>query len=221
MKDGNDYLLLSQLTQAGYCLRRAALIMNERLWSESVDTAKGHMEHERVHTRRVERRGTDIKLFEYDVFSDRLQIKGKCDCIEASASDEGCLIPAVDFPVKLYPVEFKHGKVRSEEEYEIQLCAQAMCLEEMFHTKIPEGAVFYTSSHRRQAVELTETLREKVCLTIEALRKIRDDLSVPPAVYSSKCKKCSMRGLCMPKTKKSAKEYCKRLASQAMEAEEL
>ena len=123
MKDDSDYLLLSQLTHAGYCLRRVALVMNEQVWEESSDTAKGRMEHDRVHDRRIERRGEQIKLFEYEVYSDTLQLRGKCDCIEGSADVQGCQIPSVDFPVKLYPVEFKHGKVRAEEEYEIQLCA--------------------------------------------------------------------------------------------------
>ena len=73
MKDDSDYLLLSQLTHAGYCLRRVALVMNEQVWAESSDTAKGRMEHDRVHDRRIERRGEQIKLFEYEVL---------CCCVE-------------------------------------------------------------------------------------------------------------------------------------------
>ena len=215
MKDDSEYLLLSQLTHAGYCLRRVALVMNEQVWAESSDTAKGRMEHDRVHDRRIERRGEQIKLFEYEVYSDTLQLRGKCDCIEGSADVQGCQIPSVDFPVKLYPVEFKHGKVRAEEEYEIQLCAQAMCLEEMFHTTIPEGAIFYTSSHRRLSVELTEALRQKVCKTAEILRSIRDGYLIPKAEYSAKCKKCSLSDICMPKVQSSAKHYCEQMRREA------
>lgn len=218
MNGEKDYLLLSQLAQAGYCLRRAALIMNEQLWEESADTAKGRIEHDRVHTQRVERRGNEAKLYEYTVFSDTLGITGKCDCIEASADEAGCRIPSVDFPVRLYPVEYKHGKVRAEEEYELQLCAQAMCLEEMYDTSIPEGALFYTSSHRRYPVPLTEELRGKVRRMIASLQDIRERMITPAAEYGARCKRCSLRELCMPKVQASAEKYCKELESEAKEA---
>jgi CRISPR-associated exonuclease Cas4 len=220
-KEKEDYLLLSQLTQAGYCLRRVGLVMNEQLWEESSDTAKGHQEHERTHTQRVERRGNSLTLYEYDVWSDELGVLGKCDCIEAKGEEGGCWIPGCEFPVRLYPVEYKHGKVRSEEEYNVQLCAQAMCLEEMYHTEIPEGALFYVSSHRRYPVKLDEPLREKVRETVRILRQLRDSFQVPKAEYSAKCMKCSLKQLCMPKLNQSAAQYCKRLEQEAQEVEKL
>jgi CRISPR-associated exonuclease Cas4 len=79
------------------------------------------------------------------------------------------MVPTIDFPVALYPVEFKHGNVRTEKEYEIQLCAQAMCLEEMSHTHIPEDSLFYISSHRRCPVSLDDELRDKVSQTVAAI----------------------------------------------------
>lgn len=221
MERDEDYLLLSQLTQAGYCPRRAALIMCDQIWQESVDTAKGRAEHQRVHTQRVERRGTDLKLFEFDVVSHKLWLKGKCDCVEAAADPNGCLIPAAEFPVRLYPVEFKHGKVRAEREYEIQLCAQAMCLEEMYHTEIPEGAIFYISSHRRYPVQLDQTLRNLVQETAGALRELQNGWNLPAPEYGAKCVKCSLRERCMPQLQRSAKDYCSRLARAAEEVEPL
>lgn len=215
-----SYLLLSQLAHAGYCLRRAGLLMNEQVWIESADTAKGRMEHKRVHAQRIERRGDQIKLYEYDVFSDTLELRGKCDCIEVLEDKTGCRIPSVEFPVRLYPIEYKHGKIRSEEEYEIQLCAQAMCLEEMFRTNIPEGALFYISSHRRYPVSFTEELRQKVRDTVTLLRKMQDEHSIPRAEYSSKCKKCSLYDICMPKIQYSARTYCDRIRQQAQEVEQ-
>ena len=110
--DEEEYLPLSWLSQATYCLRRAALLLNERLWMENADTAKGRDEHRRAHERRIERRGDQLKLFEYDVYSAQLRIWGKCDCVEAQRCEPGCRIPAADFPVCLYPVEYKHGSVR-------------------------------------------------------------------------------------------------------------
>ena len=96
--DEEEYLPLSWLSQATYCLRRAALLLNERLWMENADTAKGRDEHRRAHERRIERRGAQLKLFEYDVYSEQLRIWGKCDCVEAQRCEPGCRIPAADFP---------------------------------------------------------------------------------------------------------------------------
>jgi CRISPR-associated exonuclease Cas4 len=216
-----DYIPISRLSHAGYCLRRAALLTNEQIWQESADTAKGRSEHGKVHTARTERRGEEVKLYEYPVFSDALGISGKCDCIEAVRSEHGCMVPTIEFPVALYPVEFKHGKVRTEKEYEIQLCAQAMCLEEMYHTHIPEGALFYISSHRRCTVLLDDKLREQVRQTIAVIDSIRKNFQIPPAEYGPKCSRCSIRELCMPEIQASASDYCKRLEMQAREVEPL
>jgi CRISPR-associated exonuclease Cas4 len=211
----DDPIPLSLLSQAGYCLRRAALLTNEQVWSESADTAKGRAEHERVHTERVERRGTEAKLYEYPVFSKNLGMNGKCDCIEAAYDAQGCAIPAVDFPVTLYPVEFKHGKVRREPEYEIQLCAQAMCLEEMYHTRIPEGAIFYITAHRRLTVALDQPLRQKVLDTLASIDRIRREFWLPPGEAGPKCTRCSLREICMPGVAASAADYCAQLEIEA------
>ena len=214
-----EYLPLSYLSQMGYCSRRVGLLLNEQVWLESADTAKGRKEHESVHTQRIERRGSEIKLFEYAVFSDALGVSGKCDLVEVRKDPSGCRIPPADFPVLLYPVEYKHGKLRDEQEYNIQLCAQAMCLEEMYHTAIPEGAIFYLSSHRRQIVALDEPLRRLVRETAEELHRIRDTLSIPAASYSEKCRRCSLLEYCMPGVNRSARAYCEQLAQEAREVE--
>lgn len=212
---------LSRLSHAGYCLRRAALLTNEQLWKENADTAKGREEHKRVHTSRIERRGNHVELYEYDVFSTVLNICGKCDCIEAYRDEHGCIIPAADFPVRLYPVEYKHGKVREEEEYELQLCAQAMCLEEMYDTTIPAGAIFYISSHRRKTVTFTEELRQNVRQTVRKLDDLRRNYRTPPPEPGPKCRRCSLQELCLPDVKQTAKDYCKKLAQDAMEVQPL
>lgn len=219
--DEEEYLPLSWLSQATYCLRRAALLLNERLWMENADTAKGRDEHRRAHERRIERRGDQLKLFEYDVYSEQLRIWGKCDCVEAQRCEPGCRIPAADFPVCLYPVEYKHGSVREEPEYNIQLCAQAMCLEEMYHTHIPSGAIFFITAHRRLEVAFTPELRAETKTAANALWKIRRTLKVPAAEYGRKCQRCSLKDLCMPKTASSAKAYCQTLAREAQEVEAL
>lgn len=213
--DEREYLPLSWLSQMAYCPRRAGLLLNERLWAENSDTAKGRAEHTRVHTQRVEKRGNLVNLYEFTVFSDRLFLLGKCDCIEARRDASGCHIPAVDFPVRLYPIEYKHGTLREEEEYQIQLCAQAMCLEEMFHTSIPEGALFFISSHRRMAVPLDASLRARTETLAAQLHQMRDSLDIPPAKYSAKCHRCSLLELCMPKVPQSAQRYLQQLRQEA------
>lgn len=215
LMDDIDYIPLSGLSQAGYCLRRAALIMNESLWIESADTAKGRDEHNHVHNQHIEKRSGIITLYDYEVFSKELGLRGKCDCIEAIKDDNGCTIQASSSPVRLYPVEFKHGILRDEYEYNLQLCGQAMCLEEMYGTHIDEGAIFYTSSHRRQVVRLTSELRNTVLETIEALRHIRKEFIIPKAVESPKCKRCSLRDACAPDAPSSAAEYYKQLVIEA------
>lgn len=217
--DDQEYLPLSWLSQVDYCTRRAALLLNERIWVENADTAKGRTEHSRVHDARVERRGDRLKLYEYTVFSDTMQVWGKCDCIEAQRWEQGCKIKAVDFPVMLYPIEYKHGSVREERSYMIQLCAQAMCLEEMFSTNIPCGALFFISAHRRMEVEFTDQLRSEVTERVAVLRNLWEVHSIPPAEYGAKCRRCSIQEYCMPKVKASAGEYCRRLAKEAMEVE--
>lgn len=217
MDDEREYLPLSWLSQACYCLRRAGLLMNEQVWLENEDTAKGRNEHQKVHTQRIERRGTTVNLYEYEVFSARLGLHGKCDCIEATADEKGCQIQAVDFPVRLYPVEYKHGTVRDEPEYKLQLCAQAMCLEERYHTEIPEGALYFISAHRRLRVPLDSTLRKQVEEMAQQLRDLRMQLRIPPAAYGPKCRRCSLQEYCMPKTKVSAQSYCRTLKAEAEE----
>ena len=218
--DDRDYLPLSWLSQAEYCLRRAALLLNERVWAENEETAKGRYEHMRVHDKRVERRGDRLKLYECTVFSETLGIWGKCDCIEAERWDQGCRIKAADFPVRLYPIEYKHGSVREEQSYMIQLCAQAMCLEEMFRTEIATGALFFITAHRRLDVTFDDRLRAAVKSRAADLKRLREEQSIPPAEYSAKCKRCSLHEYCMPKTKTSAMDYCKKLALEAVEMDE-
>lgn len=94
-----------------------------------------------------------------------------------------------------------------------------MCLEEMYHTTIPAGALFYITAHRRVDVELDEALREQVRQTVQKLWKIRREMLIPSAVYGPKCKRCSMQEYCMPKVKTSAKEYCKALLLEAERVE--
>ena len=212
-----DPIPLSRLAHAGYCMRRAALLTNEQIWEESADTAKGRLEHARVHTQGLERRGSEIRLYEHTVYSRRWNMAGKCDCIEGHEDASGCRIPDVPFPVRLYPVEYKHGKLRQEEEYSLQLCAQAMCLEEMYDTVIEEGAIFFITAHRRQPVRFDQPLRMKVLETLRRLDALRRSFDVPAAEPGARCVRCSLKEQCLPELARSAADYCRAVEKEAME----
>lgn len=191
--------------------------MNQQIWHENEYTMEGRLEHTLVHTGRVERRGDFLKLYEFSVWSDRMMISGKCDCLEARADTKGAALPAENGLYALYPIEYKHGRVRKETEYELQLCAQALCLEEMYHTEIPEGALFYIDAHQRVPVVLTPQLR---ALTIETAQNLWDCFQkriLPAAAESPKCRKCSLREDCMPSLGRSAKNYCSQLLTELQE----
>ena len=152
----------------------------------------------RVHDQHVERRGDLLKLYEYTVFSDALGLRGKCDCIEARRWEQGCRIRAADFPVRLYPIEYKHGAVRQESSYMIQLCAQAMCLEEMLCCTIDEGALFYGEVRRRTSVSFTDNLRCQVQAMLEEMHQLDQRGYTPKVKPSKSCNACSLKELCLP-----------------------
>lgn len=215
----DETLPLSYLSQYGYCPRRAGLLLLDQVWAESADTAKGRAEHERVHTQRVEKRGDFVKLYEYPVISPRLGLSGLCDCIEAHKSDCGVPLPGLEGSWVLFPIEYKHGVVRNEREYELQLCAQAICLEEQYRASIPKGSLFYMDAHRRLTVSLDSALRSETERTAAELMKMLQSKKVPVPNPSAKCRKCSLLEICMPKAPRSAVSYCRSLEKEFAEGE--
>lgn len=220
MENERDFIALSYISQYGYCPRRAALIMNHQIWQENEFTAEGRVEHERVHTARIERRGDFLKLYDFSVFSEKLMIAGKCDCIEAIKNSRGAYLPEEQERFQLYPIEYKHGKVRNESEYMQQLCAQAICLEEMYDVSIAEGALFFINEHRRLEVQFTNELREKTIKTCSMLWECFQNKTLPRAKWSAKCKKCSLCEDCLPKVQSSARDYCEKALHELKEGKE-
>ncbi len=211
----DDLIPLSYLSQYYYCKRRAALLLLDQVWEDNPYTAEGSLEHERVHTKRIERRGSVWKIYEMPIYSQEFGLAGKCDCIEATVSEDGAYIPWLSERLSLFPVEYKHGRLRDEEEYNIQLCGQAMCMEEMFDTKIEKGAIFYIDSHRRTEIELGDSLRDAVKEGAASLKLMIQSEKLPAAGYSSKCKKCSLNEICMPKLSKDTDKYIQNLYKEA------
>ena len=208
-------LPLSLLSQVRYCLRRAALILLDQAWADNEYTASGTAGHEVAHAGGIERREDSVRICDFHVRSDNLGLLGRCDLVEAFSDPAGVRLPFLDGTWRLYSVEYKHGKVRDEEEYNLQLCAQAMCLEEMFGGAIPEGAVFYLTAHRRQAVRLTEELRLEVARCAGQLLQLLRDGTLPPPIDGPKCQKCSLREVCQPGLPRNARAFNARTARDA------
>ena len=171
--DQDNYIPLSYISQYGYCKRRAGLLLLEQQWKDSTDTVKGSAEHKNVHDIGASSRNGIHVLTDMQVYSNRLDLFGRCDAVEAVESDQGCILPVFNsIRCLLYPIEYKHGKLRTEPEYELQLCAQAMCLEEMFDCRIDSGAVFFINSHRRKEVIFDAAMRSNVRQTALALSQM-------------------------------------------------
>lgn len=212
----DDYLHLSLISQYAFCKRRAALILVENAWEENEYTTEGTLLHENVHSQGASNKYDMINIYDYPVISETLGISGKCDCIEAITDDNGYLTLLSDKRHIIYPVEYKRGGIRDEEEYNMQLCAQAMCLEEMFGCVIGKGAIFYINAHRRVEVTFIDELRQKVKDAVFDLRDMLNKMHIPQNSYSVKCNKCSLFDICMPKIKRSAHDYNCRIVKEAL-----
>ena len=215
-----EYLAISGIQHFCFCRRQWALIHLEQQWSENLRTAEGRLQHDRCHNETFrEKRGDLLTVRGMRVISHRLQLSGVCDVVEFHADPDGVPLQGYEGIWRPVPVEYKHGVSKQNDADRLQLCAQAMCLEEVYHTTIAEGAIFYISSHRRQRVVLDEPLRRLVLETAKELHHIRESLSVPAARYSEKCKRCSLLEYCMPAVGHSARAYCQKLAQEAKEVE--
>ena len=209
----SDPIPLSALQHAIYCLRQAALIHVERLWEENRFTAEGRVLHAKVHEpgqRKVKgvRRVTGLH-----VASRRLGLFGVTDLVEFKAGEGG------ETP---FPVEFKRGKPKLHRADEVQLCAQGLCLEEMFGCAVPEGALFYAETKRRVAVPFDAALRALTEATAARLRDLFATRLTPPAEYQArKCGACSLIEQCRPKAgARSARAWRERMVSTLLDRED-
>jgi len=197
----DDLLPLSALQHLLFCERQCALIHIEQAWDENRLTAEGRIMHEKVHDAGEESRG-DVRISRgLRLRSLRLGLTGMADVVEFH-KENGTWCP--------FPVEYKRGKPKENDCDRVQLCAQALCLEEMLNCSISVGALFYGTTRRRLDVEFDANLRLKTENTASRLHELFDSGITPPAVYEKKCDSCSMLNACMPKTAgrhKSARKY--------------
>ena len=195
-----EYPPLSTLNDVLFCPRRCFLHRVEGVWVENRHTAAGTLDHRRVHAARD---ATELDLRTargLPLVSHRLRVSGVSDLVEFRPHPGGG--PAVPFPV-----EYKRGKRRSWDNDEVQLCAQAMCLEEMLGVEIPAGAIYHVKSKHRRPVPLTADLRRRTADAAARLHAILAATAAPPPVLHPKCRQCSLHATCMPELLSSQGRY--------------
>lgn len=184
----DELVPISALQHMLYCPRQCALIHVERQWAENRFTAEGRILHKRADAGVGERRGNMRIERGVPLRSLRLGVAGIADVIEIR--DDG----------RLYPVEYKRGRPKTHRADEVQLCAQAMCLEEMLSVTVPEGALFYGRKRRRKAVIFDISLRALTEQTaVETRRMLATGTTPPPEYAPRKCNACSLRDVCQPR----------------------
>ena len=182
-----ELLPISALQHYLFCPRQCALIHIERLWAENAATAEGRILHYKVDTGRSERRGGSQILRGVQLRSFTLGIAGVADVVEKCGD-------------KLTPVEYKRGRPKEHRADEVQLCAQALCLEEMFGITIQEGVLFYGAVRRRHPVTMDASLRALTIQVAQDARAMVRTGRTPPPIWAAKlCGACSLADLCRPK----------------------
>lgn len=187
----DDFVAISALQHLAFCPRQFALIHVEQAWEENRFTAEGRILHERVDSGLSEqRRGTRSErgvMLE----SPQHRLRGKMDLLEIESGD----------PPRYFPVEYKRGKPKVEDWDRIQLCAQALCLEEMRQCSITEGALWYWETRRRERIPITPELREVTIVSINEAHLILNSGRTPhPTANTKRCRACSLINICEPET---------------------
>jgi CRISPR-associated exonuclease Cas4 len=194
-----DFLSLSGIQHFAFCRRQWALIHIEQYWQENLRTVEGQILHEKAHDPfSSEKRGNLIISRDMAVFSRTLGVSGACDIVEFRVSPNGVQINGRDGLYLPIPVEYKRGSPKENECDALQLCAQAICLEEMLLCKIPEGYLYYGETNHRQKILLDEELRSRVKSTFAAMHELYNRRHTPKVKPGKGCKACSLEEYCMP-----------------------
>lgn len=160
---------------------------------------EGTYQHKAVDTFKIETRHDTVKVTAFHIYSKLLDLTGICDTIYFYRNPLGTCINFLKDKFIIEPVEYKHGKVREEKSYELQLTAQVMCLEEMFNTSISSAYIYYQNANTKIEVPITQELRQKVINIIDNIKKSLNSLSTIAPVYKKRCKYCSMYDICNPR----------------------
>jgi CRISPR-associated exonuclease Cas4 len=190
----NDYIPIAALNQYAYCPHRCWRMFCLGGFVDNQYTIEGTTLHDRVHTTGEGQREDTWQIRAVWLKSERYRLIGKSDLIE---ENDG----------RWYPVEYKRGHRGEFDNDELQVCAQALCIEEMTGQPVTQGYLYYAQSHQRQPVELSTELRHQTIATIEAVTHILDSGAMPLAVYSPRCKGCSLYSQCLPKAAAKVARY--------------
>jgi len=187
----DDLIMLSALQHFLFCPRQCALIHIEQLWFENRLTAEGRILHERVHTAARQSRRKMRVEFDMPIRSLALGLIGRADVVEFHRQENGGWQP--------YPVEYKRGRPKKDDSDRVQLCAQALCLEEMLSVDVADGALYYGKKKRRAGVTFDDDLRQTTRQAAHSVHALLDSGKTPPPVYSRRCERCSFIKLCLPR----------------------
>lgn len=218
MNEDKEYLLLSGIKHFKFCRRRWALVHIEQQWAENALTADGHIMHEAVHDAGfTEKRGRLLLSRAMPVKSESLRLSGVCDMVELIEAPNGVTISGRPGKYIIYPVEYKRGRPDENGADVWHLCAQVLCLEEMFVTDIPEGAIYYGELHRRKTISITDELRAEVRAAAAEMHQLFRRGHTPQVSPQKACVGCSMREICNPGLSRrgSAKDYVKEVLREA------
>jgi CRISPR-associated exonuclease Cas4 len=206
----DDLIQLSALQHAAFCPRQCALIHVEQVWAENRLTAEGRIMHERVHEEDSMSRGKVRIDYGVPLRSLHYGLIGKADVVEFHLQENGTWQP--------FPVEYKRGRPKADRSDKIQLCAQAVCLEEMLGVDVPAGALFYGRTRRRLDVLFDESLKREMEGAATKARILIESGKTPKPVYAKRCENCSLIGECLPRTvekKRSVKSYLTRILGES------
>lgn len=219
----DDLLPISALQHLAFCERQWGLIHLEQIWGENLLTAQGRILHEHAHEPETEAR-EDIRIARgLRLCSLRLGLSGMADVVEfhrVGASQGGTALEGVPDLWQPFIVEYKRGRPKIGYEDEVQLCAQAICLEEMLGVSIPSAAFFYGQPRRRHDVQLNSDLREKTEALALHLHELTTAANTPAPEFSQKCKSCSLVDYCLPAAtsgQQSARKYLTEAIAESLE----
>ena len=195
----DDYLQLSGLQHFAFCRRQWALIHVERQWRENLRTVEGEILHERAHDETLRERSRDkITMRGLRISSAALGLSGACDVVEFIRSRDGTRLTGEEGLWQPYPVEYKRGSSKLSDADRLQLCAQALCLEEMLGCPVPEGALYYGQTRRRECVSLDAALRERLVQMTSEMHEYYKRGYTPKVKPGKHCSACSLKEICLP-----------------------
>ena len=203
----DELIQLSALQHIVFCERQCALIHIEQVWSENLFTAEGRIMHDKVDTANRESRGNIRIEYGVPMRSLRLGLIGKADAVEFHKPCPVMYLNGNSDKWIPFPVEYKRGKPKGGNCDKVQLCAQAICLEEMLNIEIREGALFYGQTRHRLDVKFDSALRKETEAAAVRLHELIASGVTPKAEYSKKCERCSLVDLCLPKVSSKASNY--------------